>query len=334
MPTEDILEYVGWARILLLALCFGGAAWLDHKLRRVSNDWWDFWARPTLALLVLELYLLEADLSVWLTASAAVAFASTALFGRPSLTDIKAGSRVDILVSIWYLVSAAGLVMGAMSHGQVLLEYLEPSTPVASEAERMGLLWGRMIVLLVVLFFFEMAWRFRLLHGGADAKAMMLVALMVPSWYAMPFPTHSTPVEMAMPPALSLMIWAGLAFLLLPVIMLARNLKAGDAGNLRMAWHSFRMPLQDIPNNHVWLLEEMVDGADGERSIEISIRPMRGSRSETDVEAVLAELAEAGSEKAWVTAKYPFLLLVFPAIIPLIILGDPVSTILGCLGLI
>ena len=124
------------------------------------------------------------------------------------------------------------------------------------------------------------------------------------------------------------------AFLLLPVIMLARNLKAGDVGNLRMAWHSFRMPLQDIPNSHVWLLEEMVDGADGERSIETSIRPMRGSRSETDVKAVLAELAEAGRDKAWVTAKYPFLLFVFPAIVPMVIWGDPVSTILGYIDLI
>jgi len=334
MVTEGLLEYVGWARILLLALCFGGAAWLDYKFRKVSNDWWDFWARPTLVLLGLELYLLEADLAVWLTASAAVAFASTALYGRPSLTDIKAGSRVDLIVSIWYLVSAVGLVMGAMSHGQVLLEYLEPTTTLDAEAKRMGLLWGRMVVLLAVLFFFEMAWRFRLLHGGADAKAMMLAALIIPSWYGMPFPTHSTPIPTAMPPALSLMIWAGLAFLLLPIIMLARNIKAGDAGNLKMAWHSFRIRLEDIPNNQVWLLEQMVDTADGERRIEISMRPMRGSRSETDVEAVLAELAEAGSEKAWVTAKYPFLLFVFPAIIPLVIWGDPVSTILACFGLI
>ena len=113
------LELIQWVRIGVLTLCFGGAAWLDHKTRRVSNEWWWTWAKPTLFLLCLELLLLEANWMIWLTASAVVAFASTALIGRPEISDLMAGSRMDILVTVWYFASGVGLVMGAMEYTPV-----------------------------------------------------------------------------------------------------------------------------------------------------------------------------------------------------------------------
>ena len=44
---------------------------------------------------------------------------------------------------------------------------------------------------------------------------------------------------------------------------------------------------------------------------------------------ILDELAAEGLEKAWVTAKHPFLMFVFPAITPLVLLGDPIVWIFG-----
>jgi hypothetical protein len=329
-------DLIGWTRLAVLILCFGGAAWLDHKTRRVSNGWWFGWAKPTIFLFCLELLVLEADWMVWLTASAMLAFASTALIGRPSLGDVLAGSKLDIIVSGWYLVGAVGLGMGAMAHGPVLLDMFNPDKAwmVAPEAERMAMLWGQMLLVGLALLFFEMAWRFRMLHGGADAKAMMLAALLIPSWSGAPWPLCATAQGNLIPPAIALMIWAGLAFLVLPLIMLVRNAKAGDLMPISMSWHASRMALDQIPDNHVWLLEEVVDKPDGSRGVTRRMRPVRGSRAETDVEAVLFELSEEGLERAWVTAKHPFLLFVFPAIIPLVILGDPITWGLELLGLI
>ena len=190
-----------------------------------------------------------------------------------------------------------------------------------------------MVVMGIVLLFFEMAWRFRMLHGGADAKAMMLATLLIPSWSGAAFPLYANgeSFSTAMPPALSLLIWAGLAFLLLPLLMLVQNAKAGDLSPLSMSWHASRMPLSEIPHNHVWLLEEVVDKPDGTRGVTRRMRPVRGSRAETEVEAVLDELAAEGLDKAWVTAKHPFLLFVFPAILPLVLFGDPIVWITGYL---
>ena len=326
------LELIQWVRLGVLILCFGGAAWLDHKTRRVSNEWWWSWAKPTLFSLCLELLILEADWMIWLTASAAVAFASTALIGRPDISDIMSGSIVDIIVTVWYIVSGVGLVMGAMEYGPILMEHFDPNADIVSDTDS-ALLWGQMIIMGVVLIFFEMAWRFRMLHGGADAKAMMLATLLLPSWNGAAFPLYSSNGEFStsMPPALSLLIWAGLAFLVLPILMLVRNAKSGDLIPLSMSWHASRMPLSEIPQNHVWLLEEVSDKPDGTRGITRRMRPVRGSRAETDVAIVLDELAAEGLEKAWVTAKHPFLLFVFPAILPLLLFGDPIALLFGML---
>mgnify|MGYP002843863928 FL=1 len=172
-----------------------------------------------------------------------------------------------------------------------------------------------------------------MLHGGADAKAMMLATLLIPSWSGAAFPLYANgdSFSTAMPPALSLLIWAGLAFLFLPLLMLVQNARSGDLSPLSMSWHASRMPLSEIPQKHVWLLEEVIDKPDGTRGVTRRMRPVRGSRAETEVEAVLDELAAEGLDKAWVTAKHPFLLFVFPAIIPLILLGDPIVWITGYL---
>ena len=47
MSDIDVqLELIEWVRLGVLVLCFGGAAWLDLKTRRVSNVWWWGWGKP------------------------------------------------------------------------------------------------------------------------------------------------------------------------------------------------------------------------------------------------------------------------------------------------
>ncbi len=104
-----------------------------------------------------------------------------------------------------------------------------------------------------------------------------------------------------MPPALALLVWGALAFLILPGYVFALNFSAGDAGNLRMSWHARKMPLSEIPGKHVWLLDEVMEGADGERKIVTRMRPSRGGRGETEAQGLLDELAELGAHKSLLT---------------------------------
>jgi len=331
VTTPEILTY---ARVTTLILCIAGATYLDLKIRRVPNDWWVSWAKPALFVLCLELWVLEADWTIWLTASAMVAYASTAVIGRPTLEDARNGSPEDLIVSIWYLVSFVGLVGGVMLHFTPLMDgigfgslvgcnYCSSTTEIEA-----AYLWGQMIMIGLVLLFFEMCYQLRMLHGGADAKAMMFVALCLPGWGTLP------PADAAlMPPALSLLIWGALTFLILPFYVFIQNAISGDAGEWRMAWHARRLPLSTISGRHVWLLDEVMEGHDGEKKIVTKMRPRRGSRSETALDEVLDELAELGAEKAWTTEKYPFMAFLMVGILPMLLFGDPVLLLLNLVGL-
>tara|TARA_B110001454_G_scaffold178800_1_gene171756 strand:- start:627 stop:1628 length:1002 start_codon:yes stop_codon:yes gene_type:complete len=331
VTPEQILTY---ARIVTLVLCLGGATYLDLKIRRVPNDWWVSWAKPALFILCLELWALEADWTIWLTASAVVAYASTAVIGRPTLDDVRNGSPEDIIVSLWYLVSAVGLVFGILRHLTPLMDGLGFGSLVdcnfcstTSEIQA-AYLWGQMLIIGAVLLFFEMCYQLRMLHGGADAKGMMFVALCLPGWGEI-----SAAGDALMPPAISLLIWGAMSFLILPIYVFGQNLAAGDAGKLKLSWHARRLPLSEIPNRHVWLLDEVIEGADGEKKVETRMRPKRGGRAEHKLQEMLSELEELGADKAWTTEKYPFMAFLMFGIIPLLLIGDPILFLLNFVGL-
>ena len=63
------------------------------------------------------------------------------------------------------------------------------------------------------------------------------------------------------------------------------------------------------------------------------MRPRRGSRSESNLEEILEELADLGAEKAWTTEKYPFMAFLMIGILPMLLLGDPVLVLLNLVGL-
>lgn len=101
-----------------------------------------------------------------------------------------------------------------------------------------------------------------------------------------------------------------------------------------MAWHARRLPLAEIPNRHVWLLDEVMEGGDGEAKITTRMRPQRGGRGEREQEEMLEKLAELGAESAWTTEKYPFMAFLMIGMLPMILIGDPVFFILKMLSLV
>jgi hypothetical protein len=83
----------------------------------------------------------------------------------------------------------------------------------------------------------------------------------------------------------------------------------------------------------VWLLDEVMEGADGEKKLVTHMRPRRGGRNENKLSEVLTELEELGIEKAWTTEKYPFMAFLMAGIVPLIFIADPILFLLNLFGL-
>ena len=332
----ETLAIVGWLRYAVLVACLSGAAWFDYKSRRVANDYWISWSKPAIFLWFVELLVQGADWIILLSAIAMIAYASQSVIGRPAIKDLKQGKYADWIVSIFYLLGVLGIGYGAYTYGEILLidiGIIDSNYLILSNESEVAKLWGTTIVVGLMIFIFDMAWRFRLIHGGADAKALMLIAILIPNWstFSSIYGINFTP------PALSLLLWGGVIFLLLPLILIFKNIKHGNIesiNDLKMIWHAERMQLQNIENSHVWILDTIVENPDGVNSIKTSTRPPRKSRAKNDQQQLIKELEEMGREWAWVTHKYPLLTFLLPAVLPLAIFGDPVYWIMNLFGLI
>lgn len=313
-------QVIGVARAGTLVIGMGLAAWLDHLDRRVPNEHWLVWSQPVLLLWALDLMVRGADAAVWCTFLLPWAYASGAVIGRPSLADIKDGSRLDLAAVAVYAVALAGLVWGAQRHGQV-----EPLDLVLWDLAGAQALWWELIGVTLVLLIIDLAWRLRLLHGGADAKALMWVAMLLPTWGALTWIQPGDAVVLALPPALSILLWGGLAFLLIPPWNMVRNFARGDlkqAADLRHAFHAERMPLDEVKGAHVWMLSTVEVGLDGSERVVHRIRAPRRTPTAEAVEEAIAALAALEVERVWVTRKVPLLVVLWPACVLALLLGD------------
>ena len=139
----------------------------------------------------------------------------------------------------------------------------------------------------------------------------------------------------ALPVSISLLIWGGLAFLFIPFIMLALNMSRGDLrrfGDLRMAWHASMMAVDEVAKRHVWLLTDTMEMPSGEHRVVHAARAPRTTPSNEELSERLAALKIHGVERVWVSHKMPLLVFLFPAVLPLVLLGDPTTLLLQWIG--
>ena len=329
LSSEEVL---GWARVIVLLLGMGWAAWMDHKDRRVSNSHWVIWVKPAIFIWCLELIARQADWSIFLTASAVVAYASVAIIGRPTISDIRAGNKMDILVTIWYIASVFGILIGLSKYGDVdFIDLL-----LGNETGMSALYWSTLSGLLVI-FLIDLGWRMRLIHGGADAKALMWVAILVPNWSTMPvLLDHGEEVVLSLPPAIALLMWGGLSFMLIPIILIGKNILQGNvksASDLRMFWHSTVLPIDEVQKRHVWLLTSIIDMPNGETKVYHKTRAPRRTPTDEQLSESISKLKQHHVNYVWVSYKLPLLVFLFPAIIPMALLGDVTTLILQLMGI-
>jgi len=328
MVAGASLAVLGWTRMAILVGCFAGAAHLDNKQRSVPNSYWKVWIKSAILLWLLEIAIRTDDWITYCTMAAVLAYGSTSLIGTPTITDLKRGSWIDWAVLLWYGIGMYGIYSGVM-------EYIPIDDFVSvlsfSENSKEGI-WLQTILVIPIMFFIKMAWKLRLLHGGADAKALLLVAVLIPSWITFDPVNGSTFV----PPVFALLVWGGLGFFLLPISLIIHNIVDGNVktfDDITMIWHATRMPLDEITGNFVWLLDEVVISPDGEPNIVSSLQPPKKTPSLQQLNVKIEELRLMGAEDAWVTKKYPLLSYIFPGTFLLLFFGDPIWWILHIAGL-
>lgn len=157
-----------------------------------------------------------------------------------------------------------------------------------------------------------------LLAGGADAKALVALAILLPfPLHLGAFPLLASPL----PSAFAALGNALVAFLVVPIALLMVNLARRDV-RFPHALLAVRMPLESVRIGHYWPMEYVKDGA-----VRTMYMPSRFVWEDEDWEALRA----AGKERVWATPKVPFMVPLLAGVVAAFFLGDLLGA--GLLGL-
>jgi len=150
------------------------------------------------------------------------------------------------------------------------------------------------MIVIVVLYMLD------LIRGGADAKALIALAVLFPFYPVIaeiPLILGNETLQTLFPFSLSVLVNAAILVVFLPLAFLVTNLVRGDT-KFPQVFVGYRMSIESIANQHVWLMERAVDG-----SHVFYTRP----KMEEDLRVELDRLREIGVSRAWVTPKIPFI---------------------------
>jgi len=92
------------------------------------------------------------------------------------------------------------------------------------------------------------------------------------------------------------------------------------------------MPLDTVQEKHVWLMDHVIEKPDSSVGIKSRTRVPRRTPSAEELSEQVAALIEQGAESAWVSPKIPLITMLFPAIIPLFLFGDPIALAYALFG--
>jgi len=206
-----------------------------------------------------------------------------------SYTDIKTRRASNIL---W-------LIMGLIGGIILLIQYL-----TIGFENTIYLIFIPLMIGFVYLLF-----QLRLIFGGADAKALMAIAILVPfEPLIAQFPIWKGGL---MPFSWSIFANSIIIFLFIPVILLFYNL---GKRNLKFPYSflGYKMSIKKAKEKFVWPLEKIIDGK----------RKFIYMPKDFDVTEEYKEFEKQGINEIWVTPKIPFMIPLLIGFIFAFIYGD------------
>ena len=317
-------------RISVLVIFMAAAARSDFETLSVRDRHWIRWTIPVVLILLVEMASKDLGMANFCMVFSLVAVLSLCFYDPPDPRDFRNWNQRQALLSVVYSLGLIGFVYGANVYSDT--DFIDLVLGV--ESEQTTLWWSMNGAFLTSVVFYG-SWRIGLIQGGADVKALILVTLVFPSWSFVPdqmYPLAEDPL-FRMPPSMVLFTWAAAAFLVAPPIIFIQNAARGNISSisdLKMAWHATKGRISDLKESRdsesyqSWILTEAIE-KHGEMSVVDRILPSRRLSNAQDEEKQLDLLEELGLDSVWITTKHPFLVYLFLAILPMLLLGDPLS---------
>jgi len=292
---------------LALGLAFLAiAAIMDVRTRKVPNRLW--FIMFFTGILVLEIgYIFDKAPQVLLLTPIPAMIVFIVIFTEGEIAEDSLSKGANIVLTIVLVLVAIAVIY---YQGMSLAYDLE---------------WKRTLhipIMIALAYVFYIA---RVLHGGADAKALMCLVVMVPFYPqlgSMPLIPNPELMTVMFPFAFVILLDSALGVLLVPLGYAVFNATRGDMD--KRMFFGYRMPLKDVPKKFVWLMEKVVDG----KNVTV-LFPKRSDdkRLKKDLKA----LKEAGVKMPWVTPKLPFMVPMFVGYLLAFVVGNLIMGLVNLL---
>ncbi len=213
----------------------------------------------------------------------------------------------DLIEGIVYGVVTVGIAIGVVRFG------VSPT----------GVPWAVLAVLISVLFA-RALFEFGVLFGGADAKALMIAALLVPTYTAVLLPIGASFALLLeyVPFAVNLLMDAALVSVAIPVGLALLNLARREF-KFPQGFTGYLLPVEELPHRFVWLRDPTSVGGQPREELETS------EEDQQERERIAAELRAKGVRRVWVTPQIPFLVLMTAGAVAAILAGNLVLDLIS-----
>ena len=207
-----------------------------------------------------------------------------------SFTDIKTRRAPNTL---WIVMGGLGVIL-------LLIQFFSPQ---GFGSQTLYLIFIPIMIAMVYLFF-----QMRLIFGGADAKALMALAILVPITPSI----NSYPLfESVMPFSWVIFSNSIVLFLVIPLSLLFYNIYKKNL-MFPHCLFGYMISVKKAKESFVWPIEKIVDGK----------RKLVKMPKSFDIDAELAEFEKYGIKKIWVTPKVPFMIPLLAGFITAFLIGD------------
>ena len=228
---------------------------------------------------------------------------------------------IAVLSDVFWDVEGASLLARSapmVKYGIAISATVVLAVMWADDGEFQSLLAVPIVMLLVILLYMV-----DVIRGGADAKALISVAVLFPTYPVFAnlplIAAESDMLQTVIPFTFSLLVNAALLVVFLPLAFLIMNLCRKDLLFPQM-FLGYRMDGAQAVKKHVWLMERIEDG----KHVLYS-RP----KLEEDLRREIALLTESGHSDVWVTPKIPFIVPIFASLVLTAFIGNPFFLLFG-----
>jgi preflagellin peptidase FlaK len=300
------MESLSLLRLLVGIAFLGYASYSDVKTRRVDNRVWILFGLVGFIILALDLSN-RSDI-VWahylIFIPAGVMYFDVYLDRGPIFDE--EGFHFEPLGLLFIAV----VVIVLSFQGSILYE--DPD----QRALFLQLMTIPAMIILAHIFF-----QSGLLKGGADAKALMALAILVPfypEFYGFPLvEVNSQIMTVLFPFALVILMNSAILVIFVPLVYLGINARRGNV-EMPQCLLGYKADLNDFPK-HVWLMEKAEND-----EVRVFLFPRRGGDIQKEIEA----LKRLGREKAWVTPQLPFMVPMLLGLIASFFIGNFVLAVI------